>query len=89
MSRALLELLAEVPAPRVRRLTLGVLEAPSAAALPDFGPLQRNLNPAWMESLEEERVLYAGPLADAVVLDKMQRDLPALHAHGTLKVARE
>ena len=78
-----------MPSPRVRSITLGVLEAADAATLPDFAPLQRYLNPAWMESLEEERVLSAGPLADAIVLDKMRRDLPALHAHGTLKVVRQ
>ena len=56
-----------MPSPRVRSITLGVLEAADAATLPDFAPLQRYLNPAWMESLEEERVLEAMKLVEGVL----------------------
>ena len=88
MSRATLELLGEVPAPDLQSLSLGVLTVNEEAALPDFGQVQQHIRPTWMNSLKEERILYSGTLADDVVLRKMRRDLPALHAHGTLKVAR-
>lgn len=83
-----MELLAEVPAPGVRSLSLGVLATNDEAALPDFAPLQRYIQPTWMDSLEEERILYSGTLAPGIVLEKLRRDLPELHAHGTLKVVR-
>ena len=88
MSRATLELLSEVPAPDLESLSLGVLAVNEEVTLPDFAQMQRHIKPTWMVSLKEERILYSGTLADDVLLHRLRRDLPVLHAHGTLKVVR-
>ena len=87
LSRAVLELVAEVAAP-LRSLTLGVLAAPDAHSLPDFAPIAAHIPAALMHTLQEERLLYAGPVDERVVLAKLRRDMPAVHAHGVLKVER-
>ena len=85
LSSAVLGLLSEVAAP-LRSITLGVLDAPDAHSLPDFAPIAAHISEALMSTLQEERVLYSGPVPERVVLAKLQRDLPVIHARGVLKV---
>ena len=68
---------------------LGVLVASDAHSLPDFSPIALHISEKLMRTLEEERLLYVGPVPEQVVLAKMRRDLPVVHARGVLKVQRE
>ena len=86
VSRAVRELVSEVPAP-LRTLALGVVSAADAQALPDFGVLQAHIA-ARISTLQEVLLLSSGPVPEQVVLAKLQRDLPVLHAKGVLKVIR-
>ncbi|EKM52051.1 uncharacterized protein PHACADRAFT_150980 [Phanerochaete carnosa HHB-10118-sp] len=81
------DLVSEVRAP-LRSITLGVLAAPDVHALPSFAPLAAHIGEALMRTLKEERVLYSGPVPESAILEKLQRELPVIHAMGVLKVER-
>ncbi|EKM52056.1 uncharacterized protein PHACADRAFT_150994 [Phanerochaete carnosa HHB-10118-sp] len=81
------ELVSEVQAP-LRSITLGVLNVADADTLPSLAPLAAVINNDLMSTLQEERLLYTGPVPERVVLQKLQRDLPDIHARGVLSVER-
>lgn len=93
MSRAVLELLGEVPSHHLKRLTLGDLTVDDldlgngidpVGELPNFSPLADRLP----LSVQDLTILYSGTLQSDAVIARLQRDLPNLETRCKVSVRK-
>lgn len=91
MSRALLELLSEIPSQDIRELTLGDVSIDDLklhngidppGVLPNFFPLAARV---WA-SVKTLTILYSGTLGEDDVAIKLRHDLPYISARCTIRV---